>query len=94
MKCKSKFSDKMLEYTVRIIRGVYPPTTMALSPPHSHVFPAPIFCPPKQFLDIVYAILCIFMRVFSEFWKLPVRDNDPSENEKKINGVGKAYCML
>ena len=24
--------------------------------------------PSKQFLDIVYAILCNFMRVFSEFW--------------------------
>jgi len=74
----------MLEYTVRIIRGVYPPTTMALFPfpPFSRI-PCPHFLPPKQFLDIVYAILCIFMRVFSEFWKLPVRDNDPSKNEKK-----------
>jgi len=33
------------------------------------------------------------MRVFSEFWKLLVSDND-LKNEKNINGVGKADCML
>ena len=53
--------------------------------------------PCKQFLDIVYAILCnlgVFSKS-SEFWKLSVRDNDPSKKTKKsINGVGKAHCML
>jgi len=32
------------------------------------------------------------MCVFSEFWKLVVRDNEPKN--KNINGVGKAHCML
>jgi len=59
-------------------RGVYPPTTMALSP-QSHVY-SPLLSPrfppphPKQFLNIIYTILCNFYRVFSEFWKLTVRD--------------------
>jgi len=38
------------------------------------------------------------MRVFGEFWKLSVRNNDPSPKKTKIglniNGVGKAHCML
>jgi len=32
--------------------------------------------PRKHFLHILYAILCNFMRLFSELWKLAVRDND------------------
>jgi len=35
-----------------------------------------------------------FMRVFSEFWKLSVRDDDPKKQKKNINGVGKTHCML
>ena len=42
-------------------------------PPHPH----------KQFLDILYAILCNFMHVFSELWKQAVGDND-TKNEKNI----------
>ena len=46
----------------------------------------PHFTPPshpyKQFLDILYAILCNFMRVFSELWKLAVRDNDTTKMKK------------
>jgi len=42
---------------------------------------------------VVYAILCNFMRVFSAFWKLSVRDNDQKKT-KNIHGVGKAHCML
>jgi len=36
------------------------------------------------------------MRVFSEFWKLSVRDNDPKmqKKNKNTNGVGKAHCMV
>ena len=70
----------------QILRGVYPPTTMALFPPFSRL---PIFCHPsppsqppyprKQFLDILYAILCNFMRVFSELWKLAVRVMTPNQ---------------
>jgi len=50
-----------------------PPTTMALFPPFSRLtpsFPATLPAPRKQFLDTVYTILCNFMRIFSEFWKL------------------------
>jgi len=32
------------------------------------------------------------MRVFSEFWKLSVRDNDPKQ--KYTNGVGKAHSTV
>ena len=49
--------------------------------------------PRKQFLDILYAILCNFMRVFSELWKLAVRDNDTKKWKKNIYGVGKTYCI-
>ena len=34
------------------------------------------------FLDILYAILCNFMRVFSEFRKMAVRDNDIKKYKK------------
>ena len=51
--------------------------------PHSHDSPpfsaTPHPHPPhprKQFLDILYAILCNFMPVFSELWKPAVRNND------------------
>ena len=53
-------------------------TTPPFSPPN------PVPHPRKQFLDILYAILCNFMRVFSELWKLAVRDNDTKKNEKNI----------
>jgi len=63
-------------------RGVYPPQQPWCSrPPQSHVYPPP-FPPPhprKKISDILYAILCKFMRVFSEFWKLAVRDNDSTK---------------
>ena len=77
-----------------------PPTTMAL--PHSHDSPSlsatphpqPSPHPRKQFLDILYAILCNFMRVFSELWKLAVREKMTPKNEKYfLNGVGKTYCI-
>ena len=73
-----------------IIRGVYSPNNHGATPtPHSHVLPSPFICHPrKQFLDIVYAILCNFMRVFSEFLTLSVRDNDP-KMQKNTKGVGK-----
>jgi len=56
--------------------------------PHSHVLP-PLFVqpPPPQTIFghcIPYAILCNFMRVFSEFWKLSVRDNDPQKTKNRL----------
>jgi len=57
-----------------------PPTTMALFP-HSHVF----FCPPPFPLQTIFGH-CIrnfaqSMRVFSEFWKLSVRDSNPPKQK-------------
>jgi len=50
----------------------------AITPILTSYFSPFIYHPPplKHFLDIAYTILCNFMRVFSEFWKLSVRDND------------------
>jgi len=74
-------------------QGRLSPNNYGAIPPFS-LLNAPLICHiHKQFLDIVYAILCNFMRVFSEFWKLSVRDNDP-EKQKNTNGVGKAHCMV
>ena len=39
----------------------------------------------KQFLDSLYAISWNFMRVFREFWKLAVRDNNTKNAKKNIN---------
>jgi len=66
-------------------RGVYHPNAHGAIPPFSRLTPPfPATLPRKQFLDIVYAILCNFMRVFSEFWKLSVRDNvnDPKTKNR------------
>jgi len=61
-----------------------PLTTMALFP-HSHIFPPFSATPRKQYLDIH----CIrnfvqFMRVFSKFWKLSVRDNDHPKTQMEL----------
>jgi len=62
-------------------------------PPNSHV--SPFFLPPPQTIfGHCIRNFVQFMRVFSEFWKLSVRDNDPPPKKKYINGVGKAHCML
>jgi len=42
-------------------------------------------------LYAICAILINFMRLFSKFWKLAVRDND---TKKSTNGVGKAHWTL
>ena len=58
----------------------------SLPSPNSHVSPPfrhPLPHPRRQFLDILYAILCIFMRVFREFWKLAVTIMTP-KNKKRI----------
>ena len=34
------------------------------------------------------------MLVFTELWKVAVRDNDTKNEKKYINGVGKTYYML
>ena len=60
-----------------------PPTTMALSP-HSHVFP-PLFSAtpsPQTIFGHCIRNVVQFMRVFSEFWKLSVMDNDPSKTKE------------
>jgi len=78
--CDSGSTDKC---TDNLLTGAsIPQQPWRYSRPFSHVPPF-FICHPKQFLDIVYAILCNFMRVFSEFWQLSVRDNDP-KNKKKI----------
>ena len=78
-----------------------PPTTMhgAIPPPlFSRLKPHSLSAPPPQtiFGHCIYAILCNnFMRVFSGFWKLSVRNNDPKMPKKnKKNGVGKTHCMV
>jgi len=89
-RCRFKLQIRNRHTTLRST-GIWagasiPPTTLALFS-HSHILPPPRFfsCHPpplrKQFLDIVYAILCNSMRVFSEFWKLSVRDNDPKKRK-------------
>jgi len=57
-------------------RGALPP--ILTSPPFS---PPP---PPQTIIGhfIQYAILCNFMRVFSEFWKLAVSDNDTKNGKR------------
>jgi len=67
-------------------QGRLSPNNHGAIPPFSRPTPPRSFSchlppPRKQFLDIVYAILCNFMRVFSEFWKLSVTDNHP-KNER------------
>jgi len=58
--------------------------------------PPPLSPPPphKQFLDILGAILCNFMRVFSEFWKLAARDNDTKKIKKIRMGLVKHIACL
>ena len=77
-----------------------PPTTMALRHSHDSPFPAtPHPHPPhprKQLLDILYAILCNFMRVFSHSvnfgsWQSGIMT--PKKWKKYINWVGKTYCI-
>jgi len=53
-------------------RGVYPSNNHgALPSPFSYLsLPFPPPHPRKKFSDVLYAILCNFMRVFTEFWKL------------------------
>ena len=60
-----------------------PPTTMALFPPLSRLT---LFLPPPSSQQTIFGH-CIrnfvqFVRVFSEFWKLSVRENDPPPKKK------------
>ena len=50
------------------------PPFSRLPPLSATPHPQPSPHPRKQFLAILYAILCNFMRVFSELWKLAVRE--------------------
>ena len=63
-------------------QGRLSPNNHGAIPPILTSYPPFPTTPTGQFLNIVYAILCNFMRVYSEFWKLSVRDNDPKFGQK------------
>jgi len=51
--------------------------------------------PPPQtiFGHFIRNFVRFYMRVFGEFWKLTVKNNDTKNKKIYINGVGKAHCF-
>jgi len=73
-------------------RGVYPPNNHGALPPNSHIYPFISATPSrKQFLDIVYAILCNLCVFSVNFGSC---QSGIIMIPKNINGVGKAHCMF
>jgi len=63
-------------------RGIYPPNNHGAIPLNSHI--PPFFLPPLPPQTIFGHCICNFvqfMRVFGEFWKLSVGDNDPQKTK-------------
>jgi len=72
-------------------KGVYPPTTMALSP-YSHVSPSPFLPPPSPPANN-FSIFGHCIRNFVQFMRVCCQSGITTA-KKYINGVGKAHCML